>query len=175
MKMAPVDLTAFIALAERCAAGTDPKSLSAIVRQASGYEPLALQFDGAPGGTVKLQASDRSEAIQLASELVVAGHRVRVGLAGLDTRDIERLGLSLADAFEPCSHVKAAARLLAEDPGKLKPPATTSGAKVRPVAKPPVAPGPMPPPSAAELRPAQAWDVYGGGRPRSVLVYGGRD
>lgn len=171
MRVPRVDPTAFLVLAERCAPGADPKPLSAIVRQASGYEPLALQFDGAPGGTVKLQASDRPEAIQLASELVIAGHRVRVGLAGLDTRDVERLGLSLGDAFEPCLNVRTAARLLAEAPGRPKPPVAVA----RPVARSPAAPEPMPPSTAADPRPARAWDIYGGGRPRSVLVYGGHD
>ena len=53
--------------------------------------------------------------------------RVRVGLAGVDTRDAERLGLSLGDAFEPCLNVKTAARLLAEAPDKPKLPVAVAG------------------------------------------------
>lgn len=171
--MTAMDPVAFLALAERCAPGHDPKPLAAIVRQASEYDPLSLQFDGGPGGTMKLMASDRPEAIQLASELVIAGHSVRVGLAGLDTRDLDRLGLSLSDAFEPCAHVQAAARLFAEDPGRLKSPASSAQVQGRPGGKAPAPPGPAPP--TAEQRPAHAWDVYGQSRPRSVLVYGHRD
>src|SRR3954468_18947460 len=107
-----MDPTAFLALAGRCAPVTEPRQLAALVQRASGHEPSAIQFDNGPGGPIKLLGSSKSEAIQLASELVIAGHRVRVGLAGLDTRDLDKLGVSLADAFEPCSHLKAAVRLM---------------------------------------------------------------
>src|SRR6478736_2245901 len=117
-----MDPTAFLALAERCAPTTDPRLLAALVRRASGYEPLAIHFDNGPGGPMKLLGSSKAEAIQLASELVIAGHRVRVGLAGIDTRDLDKLGVSLADAFEPCNHIKAAARLMSENPAQLRPP-----------------------------------------------------
>lgn len=171
-----VDSTTFLALAERCAPGSDPKPLAAIVRQASGYEPLSLRFDGGPGGSTKLLASDRSEAIQLASELVIAGHRVRVGLAGIDTRDLDRLGVTIADAFEPCGHLKAAARLMTEDPGRLKPSTSSVRAEARPGVRTPQPPGPAPPsPSSAQPQSARAWDVYGQGRLSSALVYGGPD
>src|SRR5690349_13167662 len=120
-----MDPTAFLALAERCATPiAEPRPVAALVRRASDYEPLTIQFDDGPGGPMKLLGSSKADAIQLASELVIAGHRVRVGLAGIDTRDLDRLGVSLAEAFEPCSHIRAAARLMSENPAQLMRPSS---------------------------------------------------
>ena len=52
--------------------------------------------------------------------MVIAGQRVRIGLAGVDARDLDRLKVSLADAFEPCPNIQIAARLMSEDPGRLE-------------------------------------------------------
>ena len=168
-----MDPTAFLALAERCAPTTDPRLLAALVRRASGYEPLAIHFDNGPGGPMKLLGSSKAEAIQLASELVIAGHRVRVGFAGIDTRDLDELGVSLADAFEPCRHLKEAARLISENPAKLKPPSQAARVEAPPSAKGPSRP------EAVALAPraasARAWDVYGQGRLSSALDYGAPD
>jgi type IV secretion system protein VirB1 len=124
---------------------------------------------------MKLLGSSKPEAIQLATELVIAGHRVRVGLASLDTRDLDRLGVSLTDAFEPCRHLSAAARLMAENPGKLKPASPLAArAETHPGAKAPTRPELVPSPGS-QPPPVRAWDVYGRGRVSSALVYGGSD
>src|SRR3954451_11843833 len=154
-----MDPTAFIVLAERCAPSAEPRLLAGLVQRASGYEPLAIRFDDGPGGPMKLLGSSKAEAIQLASELVIAGHRVRVGLAGIDTRDLDKLGVSLADAFEPCSHLTAAARLMSENPAKLASPTRSARAEARPSAEAPLRPEPAPEPASHRSRPARAWDV----------------
>jgi hypothetical protein len=174
-----VDPTAFIALLEQCAPGAPVQSLAAIVRHASGFEPLVIATVQG-GKPLSVQATSKPEAIALATEMTIAGQRVRIGLAGLDTRDLERLGVSLADAFEPCLHVKAAARLMSEDPRRLKPLAAAARTEARPAA---LAVGP----ERAETTPARpkaeqsdaprprAWDIYGQSRRSSLLVYGGSD
>lgn len=167
-----MDPTAFLALAERCAPGHDPKPLAAVVRRASGYQPLSLQFDGGPGGPMKLLPSVRPEAIELATELVLAGHRVRIGLAGLDTRDLDRLGVSIGDGFDPCENVRTASRLLVEAPGRLSRPAGLD--RPSPAAK---AGGTEPfkirarEPTGPEPPAARPWDVYGQARWGAALVY----
>src|SRR4051812_37813874 len=171
-----MDPTAFLALAERCAPPiTEPRPLAALVRRASEDEPLAIRFDDGPGGPMKLLGSSKAEAIQLASELVIAGHRVRVGLAGIDTRDLDKLGVSLADAFEPCSHLRAAARLMSENPAKMASPRRSARAEARASPEAPVRPEADPAPASPQRLPARAWDVYGQGRLSSALVYGARD
>lgn len=171
-----MDPTAFIALVERCAPGVPVQPLTAIVRQASGFEPLVIATVQS-GKPLSVLATSKPEAIALATEMTVAGQRVRIGLAGLDTRDLERLGVPLAEAFEPCRHVKTAARLLSEDPRRLKPTAGAAPAEANP-SPPPAAPEPeetapgRPKPDRTEAPRTRAWDVYGQSRMSSVLVYG---
>src|SRR3954468_12290273 len=133
-----MDPTAFIALAERCAPSAEPRLLAGLVQRASGYEPLAFQFDNGPRGPMKLLGSSKAEAIQLATELVIAGHRVRVGLAGIDTKDLDKLRGAVAKGLNPCSNMRAAGRRMSEGPAKLKPSATPGQADARPSAKAPL-------------------------------------
>ncbi len=165
-----MDPAAFITLVQQCAPGAPAEPLAAIVRRASDFEPLAIRT--VTTNSVAIQATSTAEAVQLTSELVIAGHQVRIGLAQIDTRDLTRIGLSLADGFEPCAHVKAAARLLSEDPSRLRPsssparrrvPAEVVGQGVR-----------SDEPRLTRDKPAAPpWDVYGQGRGSSVLVYSG--
>jgi type IV secretion system protein VirB1 len=170
-----MDPTAFIALAERCAPSAEPRLLAGLVQRASGYEPLAFQFDNGPRGPMKLLGSSKAEAIQLASELVIAGHRVRVGLAGIDARDLDKLGVSIADAFDPCRNLNAAVRLITESRAQLKPSSAPARVAARDNAKPASIAVPAPRPGSSPTLPARAWDVYGQGRLSSTLVYSARE
>lgn len=90
-----MDLTAFLALVERCAPEAPTQPLAAMVGEASGFEPLAIRADGER--PVIVQGTSRADAIELATEFVIAGYRVQVGLAQIDTRDLDALGFSLAE------------------------------------------------------------------------------
>lgn len=118
-----MDPTAFIALLERCAPGAAVQPLAAAARQASGHEPFVIgTVQGAK--PLSVQATSEPEGMALATGVTIAGQRVRIGL---DARALERLGVPVADAVEPCPQVKAAARLMGEDPRRLKP--TTAAAR----------------------------------------------
>jgi Transglycosylase SLT domain len=169
-----MDPTAFIALAERCAPGVPINELTAIVRQASGFQPLVIStVEGRKPITV--QATSKSEAIGLATEMTIAGQRVRIGLAGVDARDLDRLKVSLADAFEPCANTKIAARLMSEDPRRLKPISTRPQRELRPAAEIVDVSDQSSSKHAAEPPAARAWDVYGQGRRSPALIYGSAD
>ena len=169
-----MDPAAFLALAERCVPGADPKPLAAIVKRASGHEPLSFDFDSGRGGPMKLLGSSKAEAIQLASELVIAGHRVRIGLAGIDSRDLDKLGASIADAFDPCRNLNAAVRLITESRAQLKP-STPARVEARDNAKTASTSVAAAGPGSFPTLPARAWDVYGLGHLSSTLVYGARE
>ncbi|HEV2603754.1 MAG TPA: type IV secretion protein [Microvirga sp.] len=111
-----MDAPALLALVERCAPGGVPREpLVAIVREASGGEPFLISFGGERRGPVKVLASSREEAVELTTEAIVAGEpRVAIGLAQLDTSQLQRMGLSVTQAFEPCRHVKATGQLFNE-------------------------------------------------------------
>lgn len=138
-----LDALALTALIGQCAPGQAAAPLVAIVREASGFEPLVLSTIQS-GRPLSVQALSKDEAVALAMEMRVAGQRTRLGLAGLDSRAVERLGLPVGDVFEPCTNLRVAARLLKDDPGALQPLGRKSGV-------------PSPPLVAAPARMGQPW------------------
>jgi len=175
--------TVLTALIERCAPEHRQAPLGEIVRLASGGEPLTVVAIER-GRAIPIQASTKSEAIALATEIRLAGASVKVGLAGIDSRDLDRLRVSLSDAFEPCANIRAAGRLLAEDQGRLaRRPLESQRAPTAQRSPPPRAAlhgssGDAVEPPAAERTVASAvrsWDVYAQGFRSSTLVYGVRE
>jgi type IV secretion system protein VirB1 len=176
-----VDFSAFMALAENCAPGVDKKPLIEIVRAASGFEPLSLTIDGRK--PIKILETSKDEAIALAMQAKVGAQDVRLGLAGLTFGDLDMAGIGVADAFEACPSLRAAAQILNDDPrhfsrGKAAAVPSVAGAKLsvddesyhreeRP---------PPPKESAAlaesQMPPKRHWDVFGAGSRNSLLVYG---
>ena len=174
-----LDAFALTALIGQCAPGQAAAPLVAIVREASGFEPLVLSTIQS-GRPLSVQAFSKNEAVALAMEMRVAGQRTRLGLAGLDSRAVERLGLPLGDIFEPCTNLRVAARLLKEEPSALQPlgrkagvPSPPVGAKFPREAQPTALPSPPPDPEPTGDQPpvARAWDVYGQGKVSATLVY----
>ena len=108
-----LDLAAFAVLAATCAPSVAPETLAAIARAESGFNAHAINLNGAGGGTRPV--GSREEAIALATELVVVrGRSVDLGLMQVNSANLGRLGLSIADAFDPCRSMEAGARVLAE-------------------------------------------------------------
>jgi type IV secretion system protein VirB1 len=108
-----LELAAFLSLATTCAPGVAPETLAAIARAESGFNVLAINLNGAGGGTQPVGM--REEAIALATELVVLrGRSVDLGLMQVNSTNLSRLGLTIADAFDPCRSLEAGARVLAE-------------------------------------------------------------
>ncbi len=52
-------------------------------------------------------------AVQLAAKLIEAGHSVDVGIMQISSGNFRALGLKLAEAFDPCRSIAAAATILA--------------------------------------------------------------
>jgi len=100
-----LDAVAFADLLNRCAPGAPLEPLTAIVRQASGFEPLLITIDGKKA--IPVQAMSLEEGVQLASEATVSGQTIRIGLAQLDAEERKAAGLSISASFDPCKHVAA--------------------------------------------------------------------
>lgn len=168
-----IDGVAFSELLDRCAPSAPGRELTAIVRQASGFEPHVIGTGGRK--SVSIQAGSKAEAITLATELMVGGQRIRIGLAQIDSSDLKRLGVSLTDAFEPCGNLKAAAQLLKEDPKALTP-GRGSVERRRSASVQPEEGGRKPDRSRNEPGDVRAaWNVYGQDRIPSVFVYAPKD
>ncbi|MFL5239194.1 MAG: type IV secretion protein [Rhizomicrobium sp.] len=104
-----MDPVAFAALIERCAPTAMVRPLTAIVRQASSFEPLLITIEGTK--PIPIQATDRDEAIQLATEAIATGQQVRTGLAQLDAEETRKAGLTAATTFDACQHIAGLGRL----------------------------------------------------------------
>ena len=108
----PLDLAAALALATSCAPQVEPLTLLAVAKVESGFNSLAIGVNGSAGGARK--PADRTSAIRDANALIAAGRNIDLGLGQINVRNLERLGLSVADAFDPCRNLKASAQVLSE-------------------------------------------------------------
>jgi type IV secretion system protein VirB1 len=106
-----MDPAAFAALVEQCAPTPDLiRPLTAIVRQASSFEPLLITIEGRK--PISIQATNRDEAIQLATEAIATGQQVRTGLAQLDAKETKQAGLTAATTFDACKHIAGLGKLV---------------------------------------------------------------
>ena len=104
-----MDPAAFATLVERCASPAMAEPLTAIVQQASSFEPFLITLGERK--PIRLQATDRNEAIQLATEAAATGKPVRIGLGQLDREEMKLAGLTIAATFDACQHVAGLSRL----------------------------------------------------------------
>jgi type IV secretion system protein VirB1 len=105
-----MDPAAFAALVEQCAPTRDlVRPLTAIVRQASSFEPLLITIEGRK--PIPIQATNRDEAIQLATEATANGQQVRTGLSQLDAKETKQAGLTAASTFDACKHIAGLGKL----------------------------------------------------------------
>lgn len=97
------------ALAERCAPAVDPITVAAIVRVESAGNPYAI---GVVGGRLARQPRSLAEALATANKLQADGWRFSVGLAQIYIKNVERFGLTVEQAFDPCTNLKKMSTVL---------------------------------------------------------------
>lgn len=105
-----LELAAAAQLAAACAPGVAFETLAAVMRAESGFDTLAVNVNGSDGG--RRHPATREAAAALATALIAAGRSVDLGLMQVNSGNLHALGLSVADAFEPCANLRAGARLL---------------------------------------------------------------
>lgn len=99
----------FFSLAQQCAPSVDPRTMAAIVRVESGFNPLAI---GVVNARLVRQPHNLPEAIATARSLDKQGYRYSVGLAQIERRNITANGLPLETAFDPCTNLAMGAKIL---------------------------------------------------------------
>lgn len=177
-------------LIDRCTAPTLARPVAAIVRKASEFEPLLVTIAGKRA--IRVLADSKPEAIALTSEAVAAGQPVRIGLAQFDAADLKAAGLTIAAAFDPCTHIAGVGRVFQERKTQLAASglsetvasdqaiATFKSARfLRPApvpAKPDIAADPAneagtPEKEVASAKDPPSWIVYGAQRGSSLLIY----
>jgi type IV secretion system protein VirB1 len=125
----PLDPAAVLALAAACAPQVAPETLLAVAQVESRLDPLAIGVNGPGGGASRPRT--RAQAVEQATGLIAAGRSIDLGLAQINARNLGWLGLSVADAFDPCRSLAASARVLAMGYRRAAPPAGREQAGLR--------------------------------------------
>jgi type IV secretion system protein VirB1 len=106
-----MDASVFLALVTACAPQVDAGTAQALVAVESGMNPHAI---GVVGGALERQPRHRTEALATARMLQAEGWNFSIGLAQINVHNLERFGLSLETAFEPCTNLTAMQSALTE-------------------------------------------------------------
>lgn len=104
-----LELAAVLTLAQRCAPTVAPETMLSVVQVESRFNPLAINVNGAADPA---PARTAGEAIRTAEALIRQGRSVDLGLAQINSKNLAWLGMTIADAFDPCRNLAGAARVL---------------------------------------------------------------
>nr|WP_314121552.1 lytic transglycosylase domain-containing protein [uncultured Brevundimonas sp.] len=105
-----LDLAAVFSLSLTCAPSVAPETLAAIAHVESRFDALAIGVNR--GGRNPPRARTPSEAARQAHALLARGANIDLGLAQINSDNLEWLGLSVEQAFDPCRNLAAAATVL---------------------------------------------------------------
>ena len=100
-----------LTLLQQCAPRVAPVTMAAVVQTESGGWPWTIDVNGLPGGG-SMRFNDQQAAITAATRYIRLGYKVDLGLAQVDSENLSWLGLSVQQAFNPCTNLRAAQRIL---------------------------------------------------------------
>jgi len=103
----------FFALAHVCAPSVEYQTLAAVVKTESDFRPFAIGVNG----NIRLshQPENKTEAIDTANWLISKGFNIDMGLGQINSSNLETVGLSVNDVFDPCKNLKATAEILSSN------------------------------------------------------------
>ncbi len=106
-----MDTSAFASLVMACAPLVHASTAHALVAVESSFNPHAI---GVVGGALDRQPRSRAEALATARQLQATGWNFSAGLAQINVRNFDRLGLNANTAFDPCENLRAMQTVLSE-------------------------------------------------------------
>lgn len=98
-------------LAQQCAPLVDHRTLAAVVSVESSRNPYAI---GVVDGHLVRQPRNLDEAVATAEALEQGGWNFSVGLAQVNKKNLEKNGVSYAQAFDTCRNLKLGAQILTD-------------------------------------------------------------
>jgi type IV secretion system protein VirB1 len=104
-------LAAVMALSQQCAPGIALEALIPQVEVESHFSELAIGINNGP----LVRAKSTSEAVEIATRYIRKGYSVDLGLAQINSHNLRRLGLTVGQAFDPCTSLRAAEIVLTEN------------------------------------------------------------
>ena len=100
----------FDALAQRCAPSVAIETIAAVVTHESLNNVYAIGING--GARISRQPVNQTEAVETAKKLLGMGLSIDLGLAQINSANLNRLGLTVEQVFEPCANLRAAETVL---------------------------------------------------------------
>ncbi|WP_312410555.1 lytic transglycosylase domain-containing protein [Shinella sp.] len=100
----------FADLVQACAPFIATETLAGVISLESRFAPLNIRINS---GLISVkQPTTLAQAIETATALAAERHDIKLGLGGIGLDDLDKLNLSISDAFDPCLNLKATATLL---------------------------------------------------------------
>jgi type IV secretion system protein VirB1 len=99
-----------LALASQCSPSVAPETLVSVVRVESGFDPLVIGVNSP--AAEHIHPKSLPDAVATSTRLLAAGANIDLGLGQINSANLERLGLSIADAFDPCRNLRASGRMI---------------------------------------------------------------
>lgn len=109
--MSAIDAVALASLLAQCAPAVAPGTAARVIAVESAGNPWAIAL---VGGALVRQPTSRAEALATVAMLEREGWNYSVGLGQINRNNFARLGLTPAQAFEPCTNLAAMQTVLAE-------------------------------------------------------------
>ena len=104
------DVPAIAALAQRCAPEVATEAVVPLVVTESGGDALAVNINKGP----RVRAGSIAEGAAIVRRYMMAGYTVDVGLAQINSANFETLGVTVEQAFDPCTNLRLASAVLQE-------------------------------------------------------------
>ena len=101
----------FTALIEKCAPDVSSLTMSYLLKVESNYAPFSLHINSKPVAKL-LQFNDAISAIAMANQLIAEGNNIDMGLGQINSASMQKLGLSVAEMYDPCLNISASATIL---------------------------------------------------------------
>ena len=95
-----------MALVTRCSPQVHPAIVNAIVKTESSFNPFAIGVNKGVGWLSR-QPTSYTEAVQTAKQLLARGANIDLGLGQINSANLNWLGLSVEQVFNPCANLQA--------------------------------------------------------------------
>lgn len=102
------DVPALTTLAQQCAPEIATEAVVPLVVTESGGESLKINVNKGP----RVRAGSVEEAAAIVRRYMAAGYTVDVGLAQINSANFASLGVTVEQAFEPCTNLRLASTVL---------------------------------------------------------------
>lgn len=107
-------MVGWVNLAHQCAPYVAPQTTIQVIRVESGGRVLALHVNNLKTPQ-PAPASNVQEAVRIATSYIEKGYSVDLGLMQINSRNLASVGISLEQAFDACSNIRAGSTILTAD------------------------------------------------------------